>query len=54
VDEFYDQGTKLIVSAAAAPPELYREGRLKREFERTESRLIEMQSTAYLARARRG
>ncbi len=53
VDEFYDQGTKLIVSAAAAPPQLYRQGRLKLEFERTASRLIEMQSTAYLARERR-
>ncbi|MGA8708188.1 MAG: cell division protein ZapE, partial [Steroidobacteraceae bacterium] len=54
VDEFYDQGTKLIVSAAAAPSELYRHGRLHAEFERTASRLVEMQSTAYLARARRG
>ena len=54
VDEFYDQGTKLVVSAAATPPQLYLQGRLKTEFERTASRLIEMQSTAYLARAHRG
>ncbi len=31
VDEFYDQGTKLVVSAAAAPAELYRGGRLQPE-----------------------
>ena len=54
VDEFYDQGTKLGVSAAAPPFELYRRGRLQSEFERTASRLVEMQSLGYLARARRG
>jgi cell division protein ZapE len=53
VDEFYDQGTKLVVSAAGPPPELYRRGRLQREFERTASRLVEMQSLEYLARSRR-
>lgn len=53
VDELYDQGTKLVVSAAAPPPELYRRGRLQAEFERTSSRLVEMQSPGYLARARR-
>src|ERR1019366_3010114 len=54
VDEFYDQGTKLVLSAAAAPSELYRLGRLQLEFQRTASRLVEMQTRAYLARARRG
>jgi len=54
VDEFYDQGTKLVLSAAAPPAELYRSGRLQLEFQRTSSRLIEMQSAAYLARTRRG
>ena len=53
VDEFYDQGTKLIVTAAAAPQELYRGHRLAAPFERTASRLVEMQTPAYLARARR-
>jgi len=54
VDEFYDQGTKLVLSAAAAPSALYRHGRLEREFERSASRLVEMQTPAYLARTRRG
>jgi cell division protein ZapE len=53
VDEFYDQGVKLIVSAAVAPVQLYRGERLQREFQRTTSRLIEMQSEQYLARAHR-
>ncbi|HEY6453237.1 MAG TPA: cell division protein ZapE [Steroidobacteraceae bacterium] len=53
VDEFYDQGTKLVLSAAAAPPGLYPCGRLHAEFARTASRLVEMQAPAYLARSRR-
>ncbi len=53
VDELYDQGVKLIVSAAAAPQELYRGEGLQFEFRRASSRLIEMQSEAYLARAHR-
>ncbi|HLK71336.1 MAG TPA: AFG1/ZapE family ATPase, partial [Steroidobacteraceae bacterium] len=50
VDELYDQGVKLIVSAAAAPDALYRADRLRDSFQRTASRLTEMQSEAYLAR----
>ncbi len=50
VDEFYDRGVKLILSAAAAPHALYRGQRLRFEFQRTASRLVEMQSDAYLAR----
>lgn len=53
VDEFYDQGVKLVLSAAAMPPQLYQGKRLAFEFQRTVSRLIEMQSEAYLARPHR-
>jgi cell division protein ZapE len=49
VDEFYDRKIKLILSAAAAPTELYVGKRFVFEFQRTQSRLIEMQSQAYLA-----
>jgi cell division protein ZapE len=51
VDALYDQGVKLIVSAAAAPAQLYQGERLGFEFRRTSSRLVEMQSEEYLARA---
>jgi len=50
VDEFYDRGVKLVVSAAAPPTALYTGERLAFEFQRTASRLIEMQSRDYLAR----
>ena len=53
VDEFYDRAVKLVVSAAANPDTLYRGERLRFEFERTRSRLVEMQTHAYLARAHR-
>lgn len=49
VDEFYDRRVKLIVSAAAGVNTLYAGNRLGFEFERATSRLIEMQSTEYLA-----
>jgi len=49
VDEFYDRHVKLVLSAAAPITELYDGERLRAEFGRTESRLIEMQSEAYLA-----
>ena len=50
VDEFYDHNVKLILSAAAPVLELYQGSRLRFEFQRTESRLQEMQSAEYLAR----
>ncbi|MBE1159433.1 cell division protein ZapE [Dyella acidiphila] len=49
VDEFYDRHVKLILSAGAPITELYDGERLRAEFGRTESRLIEMQSEEYLA-----
>ncbi len=48
VDEFYDRKVKLILSAAAAADNLYQGKRLTFEFERTSSRLTEMQQEAYL------
>jgi cell division protein ZapE len=53
VDEFYDRDVKLVLAAAAAPEQLYRGERLGFEFQRTSSRLIEMQSHDYLARPHR-
>lgn len=50
VDEFYDRGINLIISAATLPGSLYQGAKLSAAFERTTSRLIEMQSQAYLAR----
>jgi len=51
VDEFYDRNVKLIISAERALVELYSTGKLDFEFQRTVSRLLEMQSYEYLARA---
>ena len=53
IDEFYDHGVNLVLSAAVGITALYRGERLALEFTRTESRLIEMQSEDYLARAHR-
>jgi cell division protein ZapE len=53
IDEFYDQGVKLVLSAAAAPAQLYRGELLQLEFRRTASRLAEMQTEYYLGRPRR-
>jgi len=50
VDEFYDRNVKLLVSAAAPVEDLYDGKRLEFEFQRTTSRLTEMQSTEYLAK----
>jgi len=49
VDEFYDRRVKLILSAETRAESLYTGNRLAFEFNRTVSRLIEMQSSEYLA-----
>lgn len=49
IDALYEQKVKLIATADARPAELYEAGDGRFEFERTESRLIEMQSHDYLA-----
>ena len=53
VDEFYDRNVKLIISAEVELKDLYAGGRLEFEFQRTLSRLLEMQSHEFLARAHR-
>ncbi|TAH42901.1 MAG: cell division protein ZapE [Rhodocyclaceae bacterium] len=50
VDELYDRGVKLVLSAALPIIDLYDGNRLRAVFARTESRLIEMQSEEYLGR----
>ncbi len=50
VDEFYDRNVKMVIAAAVPLLELYGGGRLEFEFQRTVSRLQEMQSYDYLAR----
>jgi cell division protein ZapE len=50
VDEFYDRGVKLAASSEVPVAALYAGTRLLREFERTTSRLVEMQGADYLAR----
>jgi cell division protein ZapE len=49
IDEFYDRHVNVLLSAQADPIALYQGEKLEREFERTSSRLIEMQSLEYLA-----
>jgi cell division protein ZapE len=53
IDELYDRCVKLVICAAAPPAQLYRGERLVLEFQRTASRLTEMQSEEYLARQHR-
>lgn len=54
VDELYDRHVNLVCTADAPPPLLYAGERLAAAFERTASRLIEMQSAEYLALEHRG
>ncbi|NRQ43383.1 cell division protein ZapE [Rheinheimera sp. YQF-2] len=51
VDEFYERHVKLIMSAEVALEQLYTDGILNFEFKRCISRLQEMQSHDYLAKA---
>jgi cell division protein ZapE len=50
VDEFYDRSVKLVLTAETPLLDLYSGVRLEFEFQRTISRLQEMQSHEYLAR----
>ncbi len=52
VDVFYDDRVNLIVSAEAEPDQLFTAGENSAEFQRTVSRLHEMQSVQYLQAAR--
>jgi cell division protein ZapE len=51
IDALYEHKVKLLAAADAAPPTLYPAGDGAFEFQRTVSRLMEMQSEDYLARA---
>lgn len=48
VDEMYDRKVNLVISAQARPHELYQGKKLAFQFDRTISRLLEMQSHEYL------
>jgi len=50
VDELYDRNVNLVLSAAASPQDLYRGQKLRIEYQRAASRLVEMQSEEYLSR----
>ena len=53
IDELYDRKVNIFIVAKSAPNRLYRGTRLKDDFKRTASRLIEIQSSEYLALAHR-
>lgn len=50
IDIMYDRNVKFMGSGSRPPAKLYKGTRLKDEFERTVSRLMEMQSAEYMAR----
>ncbi len=49
VDVLYDKKKRLVISAAAPPTQLYHSKRYQMAFQRTESRLIEMQTDHYFS-----
>jgi cell division protein ZapE len=53
IDALYERAAKLVATAEAPPAQLYPAGDGSFEFERTASRLMEMQSADYLARTHR-
>jgi len=54
IDALYEMKTKLFMAAAVAPEQLCPEGPLSFEFQRTASRLVEMQSEEYRQSAHLG
>ena len=52
IDALYETRTKLVVSAAVEPQNLYEQGDGAFEFERTVSRLMEMRTEEYLSMER--
>jgi len=53
IDELYDRRVNVVLSADALPDALYLGQRLRDDFKRTTSRLVEFQSAHYLAQAHR-
>lgn len=53
IDECYDRNVRLMLNAAAPPAALYAGTRQAAAFQRTASRLVEMQSRSYLERPHR-
>ena len=53
IDEFYDRNVNVIFNAQASIQQLYQGDQLKKPFERTVSRVVEMQADAYLSSAHR-